>query len=308
MGNRFVKKYTDEEIGMKLNKRELILLEGEYQTCNSPIIVEDKEGYKYFTTIENIMKEGKLFKFNKSNPYTIDNIKIYLNNNFEDIILLSDSYNGSTNELVFKCVKHDLVFKKSLKKLKGCPKCTGSYVYSIEEVSDMVKKITPNILILGECRNKYNNRLFRCKCIIDGDTWEASFSDLITFKHGCLKCSYRNKIGEGNPNYNPNKTEEERETKRDYTEYYYWRQKVYERDNYTCICCGYNKGKKLNAHHLNGYNWDKEHRTDVNNGVTLCKDCHDFFHNIYGYGDNVKEEFIEFYKNEFNKDLEMILP
>lgn len=308
MGNHFVKKYTNEEIGMKLNERGLILLEGEYQICNSPIIVEDKEGYRYFTTIENIMKEGKLFKFNKSNPYTIDNIKVYLNNNFEDIILLSDSYNGWANELVFKCTKHDLVFKKSLNKLKGCPKCTGSYVYSIEEVSDMVKKINPNILILGECRNKYNNRLFKCECIIDGNVWEASFSDLITFEHGCLKCSHRNKIGEGNPNYNPDKSEEEREIKRDYTEYYQWRQKVYERDNYTCICCGYDKGNKLNAHHLNGYNWDKEHRTDVNNGVTLCKDCHNLFHDIYGYGNNVKEEFIEFYKNKFDKDLEMILP
>ena len=308
MGNHFVKKYTDKEIGIKLNERELILLEGEYKICNSPIIVGDKEGYKYFTTIENIMKEGKLFKFNKSNPYTIDNIKVYLSNNFEDIILLSDAYEGSKNELTFKCVKHDLTFKKSLKKLKGCPKCTGSYVYSIEEVSDMVKEINPNILILGECRNKYNNRLFKCECIIDGNTWEASFSDLITFKHGCLKCSYRNKIGEGNPNYNCDKTEEERETKREYTEYYHWRQKVYERDNYTCICCGYNKGKKLNAHHLNGYDNFKDQRTDINNGVTLCKDCHNRFHDIYGYGNNTKEQFEEFYKENFNKNLEIVLP
>lgn len=83
---------------------------------------------------------------------------------------------------------------------------------------------------------------------------------------------------------------------------------MYKRDNYVCICCGYDKGGNLNAHHLNGYNWDKEHRTDLNNGVTLCKDCHDKFHNIYGFGDNTKEQFEEFYKDEFNKDLKSILP
>jgi len=69
------------------------------------------------------------------------------------------------------------------------------------------------------------------------------------------------------------------------TGYSEWRLKVYQRDNYTCQCCGDDSGGNLNAHHLDGYNWCKEKRINVNNGITLCDKCHtkdkDSFHNIY---------------------------
>jgi hypothetical protein len=107
-------------------------------------------------------------------------------------------------------------------------------------------------------------------------------------------------IGENNPFYNPNKTEKERIYGRDIIGYKEWRNIVYKRDNFACKCCGTTKSGGFNAHHLNGYDWDKEHRTDANNGVTLCSKCHKKFHSIYGYGHNTKEQFEEFkikYKN-----------
>ena len=76
----------------------------------------------------------------------------------------------------------------------------------------------------------------------------------------------------------------------------YWRQAVFKRDNYTCVCCGDSIGGNLNAHHLNGWNWCKEQRYDVDNGVTLCENCHLKFHKVYGYGDNTKEQFNKFIK------------
>ena len=113
------------------------------------------------------------------------------------------------------------------------------------------------------------------------------------------KCYTEWNKGENNPSYNPNLTDEEREKERNLPEIATWRKQVYERDNYTCQCCGDNKGGNLVAHHKNGYNWDKEHRTDVDNGVTLCEDCHKEFHEIYGYGDNTEEQYIEFLVNRY---------
>lgn len=54
------------------------------------------------------------------------------------------------------------------------------------------------------------------------------------------------------------------------------------------------ENKQLKAHHLDGYNWCKEKRFDISNGVTCCDRCHKLFHKIYGRGKNTKEQFIEF--------------
>lgn len=103
--------------------------------------------------------------------------------------------------------------------------------------------------------------------------------------------------GEKSPRWRYDLTKEEREKGRNLEGYSEWRLQVYERDNYTCQCCGDSKGHNLNAHHLNGYNWDKKHRTDINNGVTLCEKCHKKFHKIYGNKNNTKEQFINFIEN-----------
>jgi len=102
--------------------------------------------------------------------------------------------------------------------------------------------------------------------------------------------------GEKHPNWNPNLTDEERQDKRNYPAYYDWRQSVYERDNYTCQCCG-KKGRTLNTHHLESYAGNKDLRTTLENGITLCKTCHKNFHHQYGYGCNTKEQYLE-YKGE----------
>jgi hypothetical protein len=51
--------------------------------------------------------------------------------------------------------------------------------------------------------------------------------------------------------------------------------------------------KNIVAHHINSFNWDIENRANPDNGITLCKNCHKDFHDIYGYGDNDKKQFKE---------------
>ncbi|MEM5649585.1 hypothetical protein AAHB57_17455 [Bacillus cereus] len=65
----------------------------------------------------------------------------------------------------------------------------------------------------------------------------------------------KQRFGKENPNYNPNKTDEERNLGRLIEGYGIWRRKVYERDNFICQCCGYSEGGVLIAHHLDGYSW-----------------------------------------------------
>lgn len=103
--------------------------------------------------------------------------------------------------------------------------------------------------------------------------------------------------GVNNPMYDCTISQEEREIRRNFDGYSYWRREVYKRDNYTCQICGHDKGGNLNAHHIDGYNWCKEKRLDIDNGVTLCDICQVHkFHRIYGLGNNTKEQYKEFFK------------
>jgi len=52
-----------------------------------------------------------------------------------------------------------------------------------------------------------------------------------------------------------------------------WRKSVFERDDYTCQICN-SRGNRLNADHIKPFALYPESRLDVNNGRTLCVDCH----------------------------------
>ena len=52
-----------------------------------------------------------------------------------------------------------------------------------------------------------------------------------------------------------------------------WREAVYERDNYTCQICK-QKGGKLHPHHIWNFALFTYLRFNVDNGITLCKECH----------------------------------
>lgn len=63
-------------------------------------------------------------------------------------------------------------------------------------------------------------------------------------------------------------------------EYKQWRTAVFERDNYTCKICGAKNSKgvghsiKLEADHIKPFSVYKDLRFSVDNGRTLCVECH----------------------------------
>ena len=56
-----------------------------------------------------------------------------------------------------------------------------------------------------------------------------------------------------------------------------WRESVFARDNWTCQKCK-KRGDVLNAHHIKPFADYPELRTSIENGITLCKECHKKIH------------------------------
>lgn len=113
-------------------------------------------------------------------------------------------------------------------------------------------------------------------------------------KHYCHSCSLKVLFsGENHPKWNPDISQEEREQQRNYPEYIEFVKRVASRDNYTCQVCGKRTHKDGEVHHLNGYSWFIEGRTDETNALLLCSNCHANYHSHYGNKHSTREEFEE---------------
>lgn len=64
-----------------------------------------------------------------------------------------------------------------------------------------------------------------------------------------------------------------------------WAEQVIKRDR-NCILCG--SKQNLEAHHIFKVNEFDEAYLDLNNGITLCKNCHNKYHDKYGHDCNIK--------------------
>ena len=88
--------------------------------------------------------------------------------------------------------------------------------------------------------------------------------------------------GEDAQNWQGGKTPENRRV-RATLEYKYWRNDVFERDDYTCQGCG-DRGCYLEAHHILSFAQFPQKRFDIKNGLTLCLPCHKKTDNYKGNG------------------------
>ena len=116
--------------------------------------------------------------------------------------------------------------------------------------------------------------------------WNPKSGAETRFKKGHLPTASCFKKGDKHPNWKGGVSSLTRWIKL-LPEYKEWRHKIFVRDNYTCVKC-HQVGKRLNAHHIKAQNrilkenhiatfWEAQlckELWDVNNGITLCEECH----------------------------------
>ena len=96
-------KYTTQEITEILKELGYKLLDNQYKNMKSKVNIVDDNGYKYYCALGNLMS-GRIPKtVSRFNPYSIDNINKYIENNNYNIKLLSKDFISEKNKLEFQC-------------------------------------------------------------------------------------------------------------------------------------------------------------------------------------------------------------
>ena len=96
-------------------------------------------------------------------------------------------------------------------------------------------------------------------------------------------------------------------------EYQIWRNKVLKRDNFTCKICDKQCFFPI-VHHIKNNSVFPELQYDVNNGITLCYDCHMLVHRVSFYrlkggelSENLKQATLSQVWEETSKKVQRII-
>lgn len=292
------KKITIEMVKEKLSECGNELLETEYISPKTKMKYKCiKHNFIHYGTWDSIRKEkaccplckneriskGQLLDFNYAKSVVEE----------KGYTLISNEYQGNKKKLIMKCKIHGefkLTFD-ALKSGQGCQKCGKVKQINSQKLDyNFVKSEFDKhnyILLETEYINCETPMRYICPYHPEKEN-KISYSNLKNGK-GCRECYEDSIKGENSYLWQGGLTQENKLI-RNQSEYRNWRKSVFERDNYTCQCCG-ERGEILHAHHIKNFSNHEDKRFDINNGITLCKDCHDpsiegSFHKIYGTHNN----------------------
>jgi len=150
-----------------------------------------------------------------------------------------------------KCKACGIEFRSEYKGRRYCPKHKGKYMGGKLQKSNITT------------------------CVNCGESFKAKVASLP--RKTCSKECHsdwqtKRQIGELSHFWQGGKTSEAMKI-RNSKEYTRWRKAVFIRDDYTCQICG-QRGGKLNADHIKAFSTHPDLRLDVDNGRTLCYECH----------------------------------
>lgn len=286
------KKLTIEFVRESFESAGYTLLTEEYINAHQKLEYICSKGHRSSITWHDWAQEKRCAECAGNKKLTIEFIK----ENFESngYILLTKKYRSNKQKLEYICPvghKGSIAWTK-WQQNRRCAQCSGNVRLTIEFVREQLE--ADGYTLLTE---KYINSKQKLEYICPNGHRGTVLWLNWNRNHRCQKCYLENNKGKNHSNWKLNLTEEDRQSRRLIPGYTDWRDTVKERDNFTCQICK-KRGGNLESHHIEAYNSNPELRTELSNGTTLCKKCHDDFHHQYGHGYNTREQLEEFIKNQ----------
>lgn len=191
-----MKKLNYDDVKQIIFDNGYVLLEKEYKNDSTKMLIEDFEGYKYFTTLQKI-KNGKPLKFISSNPYTMFNISHYMElHNIHLKVIEGEYLNGSTKMswVDDNGYKYYGSFNMAT---KGMRIVSPANIYSIENIKHYIQLNNRTDILLSTkyisngSKNHDDKLLFKCQ---NGHIFKMGWSDYSQHR-GCVHCvkRYQNK-------------------------------------------------------------------------------------------------------------------
>lgn len=330
----FVKQY--------IYKLGYILLNKTYKRNSDKLIIKDKEGYYYSSTFDSLLLNKEPYAFYKSNPYTIQNIKLWCKINNKPFILLSTEYKGSNKKLKWLCLKENCrdvfyISWDSIRSGQGCSVCHGQQVgdsnclaTNYPELSKQWHptkngSLTPYDVVCGSDKHVW------WICPLCGNEWQAQIASRLS--NGCPKCAIEKHKGKNNNNWKGGISSLQDCFR---NKIYTWKRDSMIMCNYKCIIT---ENKFDIIHHIFPFfkiidlmlqDKDVTLKNKINEysdielknmeqkclelhyqyglGICLCLPIHKLFHKVYGNRNNTPQQFLEFIQkleqHEFDDYLE----
>lgn len=271
-------------------------------------------GIELLTTESEFEKAGQLFKFlcrcgreGSTTLYTVRDNHYCQECHFEEMskdrrhsvadirkrfkeegcILLEEEYVNNSLPLLYECSCGNTAKISYASFLRGsrCRSCQwGRFSESMKFTIDYVRDFFEDkgcTLISDEYISSTYPMLYMCSC------GEEAIKSLSVFRDNqtCGNCRTKRTPYK-------NIDENARVATRMIEGYSEWRIDVLERDSFKCNCC--ETSENLHVHHMDGYGWCVDRRTDVSNGQILCDAHHRIFHSIYGIKNNTESQYYDF--------------
>jgi hypothetical protein len=183
-------------------------------------------------------------------------------------------------------------------RIKNCQKCLGRTRWARywktlrnEERGKQYNELTVLHIVAGVPYKNYSGKRTPyaiCNCSCGTKNFRVMLCSLKTGNTKACGCKQHvfpeHMKGPNHPWYRHDLTDEERTAMRVFEGQDAFRSSIYSRDDYTCQACG-ERGGKLAAHHIKPWAYFEGQRFLKRNLVTLCHECHGYFHTIYGKRD-----------------------
>lgn len=172
--------------------------ESKYIDLRTTVVALNSDGYKVLARIADLRRYYGVRAFYKSNPYTIDNIKLWCEKNNKTFKLLdSQNYIDAKTKLKFECLKCGSIFESTWDDIhsgSSCVYCNGKQVNETNSFYNVYPNLLPYFKDrdLAKTISKRSNKKVILICPNCGAEKMSSPNNLVRRGFSCENC---------NPNY-----------------------------------------------------------------------------------------------------------